>query len=93
MTETTPSGDKHLMLQAAVDGELDAAGMLAFERSLGEDEALAAEYRRLLALRQAFRGEAFRNLAKVPASAALRAHSWSYTCFAARRLLDLESRA
>ena len=65
--------DKHLLLQAAVDGELDAAGMLAFERSLNEDEELAAEYRRLLALREAFRGSAFRNLAKVPASAALRA--------------------
>jgi anti-sigma factor RsiW len=73
MTETTQPGDKHLLLQAAVDGELDAAGMLAFERSLGEDAELAAEYRRLLALREAFRGEAFRNLAKAPASPALRA--------------------
>jgi len=68
MSDPTPPGDKHLLLQAAVDGELDAAGMLAFERAMSDDQDLAAEYRRLLALREALRG-----VGKTQASAALRA--------------------
>ncbi len=48
-----PSGDKTLLLQAALDGELDATAMLLFEKQLAEDPELAAEYRRLSALRQA----------------------------------------
>jgi anti-sigma factor RsiW len=68
MTQPAAPGDKHLLLQAALDGELDAAGMLAFERALQEDADLAAEYGRLQALRGALR-----NVRKVPASPALRA--------------------
>jgi anti-sigma factor RsiW len=59
--------DKLLLLQAALDGELDAAGMLAFERLLAEDAELAAEYGRLQALRAVMRA-----LPKAVASGALR---------------------
>lgn len=57
--------DKDLLLQAALDGELDAAGQLAFEQKLAEDAALAAEYSRCLALR-----ERLRDVAKLQASSA-----------------------
>jgi anti-sigma factor RsiW len=60
-------GEKMLLLQAALDGELDAAGMLAFERALSEDAELAAEYGRLQALRAVLRA-----LPKAVASGALR---------------------
>ena len=50
MTEP-PSDDPTLLLHAALDGELDAAGMIAIERQLAADPALAAEYARLTALR------------------------------------------
>lgn len=46
-----------LMLNAAIDGELDAAGMLSLERQLATDPGLSAEYERLRALRQAFQRE------------------------------------
>jgi anti-sigma factor RsiW len=42
-------------LQAALDGELDAAGMLDFERACAADPALAAEFARLSALDAALR--------------------------------------
>jgi anti-sigma factor RsiW len=42
-----------LLLQAALDGELDAAGMIEVEAKLAADPALAAEYARLAALRAA----------------------------------------
>jgi len=51
----SPSDDQMRLLNAAVDGELDAAGMMAVEASLAADPALAAEYRRLAALRDAIR--------------------------------------
>jgi len=51
----SPSDDQMRLLNAAVDGELDAAGMLAVEASLAADPQLAAEYRRLAALRDAIR--------------------------------------
>ena len=54
MTEP-PSDDPTLLLHAALDGELDAAGMIAIERRLAADPALAAEYARLAALRDAIR--------------------------------------
>jgi anti-sigma factor RsiW len=60
-------GEKLLLLQAALDNELDAAGMLAFERALAEDEELAAEYGRQKALRDALRA-----LPKAVVSGALR---------------------
>jgi anti-sigma factor RsiW len=47
-----------LLLQAAVDGELDAAGTIAFEARLAQDPALAAQYARLVALREAIAARA-----------------------------------
>jgi anti-sigma factor RsiW len=47
--------DRLLRLNAALDGELDAMGSLAFERELRDDPAIAAEYQRLTALRDAVR--------------------------------------
>lgn len=47
--------NRTLLLQAALDGELDAEGILAFERARGDDPALAAEYDRLEALDEALR--------------------------------------
>lgn len=47
-----------LLLQAAVDGELDAAAMVAFEARLAVEPALAAEYARLVALHEAIRARA-----------------------------------
>jgi anti-sigma factor RsiW len=65
----TEAEDKALRLQAALDGELDAAGQLAFERACAENPALAAEFARLKAL-----DEALRRAAPIePAPAALRA--------------------
>jgi len=62
MTQT-PSEDPTLLLHAALDGELDAAGMMAIERRLAADSALAAEYARLVALRDAIRARAPRDRA------------------------------
>jgi anti-sigma factor RsiW len=62
-----PLGETTLLLQAALDGELDAAGMLAFERAMAQDADLAAEYQSLLALRIGLQG-----LPKPRASEALR---------------------
>jgi anti-sigma factor RsiW len=50
-----PHDDPTLLLQAALDGELDAAGMIDVEARLAADPALAAEYARLVALRDAIR--------------------------------------
>ena len=47
--------DLALLLQAALDGELDAAGMIEVEAKLAADPVLAAEYARLVALRDAIR--------------------------------------
>jgi anti-sigma factor RsiW len=49
----TGEHDHNLLLHAALDGELDVAAMLEFEKRLAEEPALAAEYQRLAALRQA----------------------------------------
>jgi anti-sigma factor RsiW len=51
----TEADEKALRLQAALDGELDAAGMLAFECACAEDPALAAEFARLASLEDALR--------------------------------------
>lgn len=51
----TEADDKALRLHAALDGELDAAGMLAFERACAEDPELAAEFARLESLEEALR--------------------------------------
>jgi anti-sigma factor RsiW len=42
--------DQILQLQAALDGELDAGGMLAFERACAADPQLASDYARFKAL-------------------------------------------
>ena len=52
-----------LRLNAALDGELDAMAQMAFEREMRDDPALAAEYRRLAALRDAVRRHAPREAA------------------------------
>ena len=54
MTNSGPN-DRVLRLNAALDGELDAANELEFERALGTDTGLATDYRRLQALREAVR--------------------------------------
>ncbi len=57
MTDPNPD-PRSLWLNAALDGELDAANALAFERDLATDPALAAEYRKLEAVRDAVRRHA-----------------------------------
>ena len=47
--------DPMLLLHAALDGELDAAGAIEVEAKLAADPALAVEYARLVALRDAIR--------------------------------------
>lgn len=49
------ANERFLRLNAALDGELDAMASLAFEREMRDDPALAAEYERLAALRDAIR--------------------------------------
>ena len=55
--------ERLLRLNAALDGELDAMASLKFEREMRDDPALAAEYRRLAALRDAVRRHAPREAA------------------------------
>jgi anti-sigma factor RsiW len=57
------ANERLLRLNAALDGELDAMGSLAFERELRDDPAIAAEYRRLSKLRDAVRRHAPREAA------------------------------
>ena len=52
-----------LMLQALLDGELDASGIIEMERRIAADHRLAAEYARLRALRGAIQGGAMREAA------------------------------
>ncbi len=52
---TDDPDDRILRLNAALDGELDAMSAVELERDLRADPALAAEYRRLEALRDATR--------------------------------------
>jgi anti-sigma factor RsiW len=61
--------DQVLQLLAALDGELDARGMLAFERACAADPQLAADFSRARALDAALR----RAAPVEPAPAALRA--------------------
>ncbi len=55
--------DRSLLLHAALDGELDAAGVIEMERLLAADPDLAAEYARLKALRKAIHAKARRERA------------------------------
>ena len=54
----TENDDRVLRLHAALDGELDAMSELELEQTMRDDPALAAEYRRLAALREAVRRHA-----------------------------------
>jgi anti-sigma factor RsiW len=58
-----------LLLHAALDGELDAVGMMEIEAKLAADPDQAAEYARLVALRDAVRAR----IPREPAPDALRA--------------------
>ncbi len=60
---TDDPDDRILRLNAALDGELDAMSAHELERELAADPALAAEYRRLGALRDATRRVAQREAA------------------------------
>ena len=55
--------DRSLLLHAALDGELDAAGVIEMERLLAVDPELAEEYARLKALRETIRAKAPRERA------------------------------
>jgi anti-sigma factor RsiW len=59
----TDRDDRLLRLNAALDGELDAMGSLAFERELRDDPTFADEYQRLTQLRDAVRRHAPREAA------------------------------
>ena len=48
---SSPSGDELLLLHALVDGELDAADGLVLERRIAADPTLAAEYERVVAVK------------------------------------------
>ena len=55
--------DRVLRLHAALDGELDAMSALELEQAMRDDPAFAAEYRRLVTLREAIRRHAPRERA------------------------------
>jgi anti-sigma factor RsiW len=64
MTEPHSSpDDRTLRLNAAIDGELDAANWLELEREMRADPALAAQYRLLASTREAIRRHAPREAA------------------------------
>ena len=53
MSDPTREDLTDLTMHAALDGELDAMGMMEFERSLAGNADLAARYEKLVALRAA----------------------------------------
>ena len=55
-----------LRLNAALDGELDAANLLQLEREMRADPALATQYRMLAAAREAIRRHARTRRARPP---------------------------
>ena len=64
MTEPDSSPDERtLRLNAALDGELDAANWLELEREMRADPALAAQYQLLASTREAIRRHAPREAA------------------------------
>ena len=75
--------DRSLLLHAALDGELDAAGVIEMERLLAADPALAAEYARLRALRETIHAKAPRE--RAPDSLRLRMMELAEGGEAARR--------
>jgi anti-sigma factor RsiW len=56
------TNERLLRLNAALDDELDPMASVAFERAMRDDPALASEYRRLAALRDAIRRQRRRRL-------------------------------
>jgi anti-sigma factor RsiW len=61
---TDPSSDDRILkLNAALDGELDAAHWLELEREMRDDPALAAQYRLIASTREAIRRHAPREAA------------------------------
>ena len=58
MSDPTREELTDLTMHAALDGELDAMGMMEFERSLAGNADLAARYEKLVALRAAIRANA-----------------------------------
>jgi anti-sigma factor RsiW len=77
-----------LLLHAALDGELDAIGTMEIEAKLAADRDLAAEYDRLVALRDAIRTR----VPRLVASDALRARVISMTRTAGARQSAAPSR-
>lgn len=65
-------GDKELLLQGMLDGELDAVNTLAFEAHMRECPACAAEFDRLLALRNRLRAPEVKYLAPAALRARIR---------------------
>ena len=64
MTARDPNpADDALMLQALLDGELDASSVIDMERRIKDDSDLAARYARLIALRKVIRTGAPRDVA------------------------------
>jgi anti-sigma factor RsiW len=95
MTDRDPN-ERLLRLTAALDGELDAMAQHTFERELSDDPALAAEYRRLAALRDAVRRHAPREAAPqalVDRIAALAAPAPAPQAAAAATVVPLRRRA
>jgi anti-sigma factor RsiW len=84
--------DRSLMLHAALDGELDAAGVIEIDRLLASDPALAVEYARLEALRQAIRAHAPRETAPETLRARIVAAAASHEADARRPALDTQKR-
>ncbi len=87
MTENSPASDERVLrLNAALDGELDAANLLQLEREIRADPMLAAEYRLLASARGAIQRHAPREaapraladrVAALGAPAAVRRPRWS----------------
>lgn len=63
MTAGSDRDDRTLLLHAALDGELDAAGAIETERRLAADPQAQAEYAQFVALRKAIRTQAPRESA------------------------------
>ena len=72
---STSDTESTLLLQAYVDGELDAASALAFDRRLQQDPELAAARDELLGLRRLLRGNIPRETASERLLAAMAAHA------------------
>ena len=60
MSEDRDTADARLLLHAALDGELDAASLVALERKIAASPQLAAEFESLKALRSVMRQHASR---------------------------------